>query len=475
MGQRIAAFLLDLIIMVGLLLALTIAAGLDHRGHGLAGVEIARDRLAARLLPARNFYFILMEMGPRAATFGKRAAGLRVVARSGERLTADRVIARNMMREIEFYLPLSFLFYNGAEGAGDALTALAGLAWTCIFLFFPFFNKDRMRVGDLLAGTWVVNAPKRKLTVDLAARWDGGARLRLHRRPARRLRRVRAADARAGAARPAARGDRAASPRRSAARSAWPTTAAPTSPSSPLITMRPARGWSAACCSASAAPTSSTSRSRRRTASWLPSRRSAPPRRTAPDRPRRVATAAAFSSTCDGREAPTIAEATLGSRSTQASANWARLRPGFGGERLQPLAPPRAPAGCSQAPSSRPSPRWWRGCRRGGGAPGLYLPVSTPWRERRPDDLRNAVGGAERDHFLLRLAPEQRILRLAGDEAGDAGHVDRRRGSCRRAIRKSRYSAPCRSRPRGSAPASSPRAACRRRSGGIGRDRHGRS
>ena len=28
----------------------------------------------------RNFYFVLMEMGPRAATFGKRAMGLRVVA-----------------------------------------------------------------------------------------------------------------------------------------------------------------------------------------------------------------------------------------------------------------------------------------------------------------------------------------------------------------------------------------------------------
>ena len=69
----------------------------------------------------RNGYFILMEMGPRAATFGKRASGLRVVARSGERLTADRVIARNLMREIEFYLPSSFLFYDAAEGAADAL------------------------------------------------------------------------------------------------------------------------------------------------------------------------------------------------------------------------------------------------------------------------------------------------------------------------------------------------------------------
>lgn len=173
-GQRIAAFLLDLIIMVGLLLLVTIVVGLIIASTGFAGVEIGAIIWLLGFFLLRNFYFILMEMGPRAATWGKRAAGLRVVARSGERLTADRVIARNMLREIEFYLPLSFLSYNGAEGSGDALTSLAGLAWTCIFLFFPFFNKDRMRVGDLLAGTWVVNAPKRKLTYDIAKSWEGG-------------------------------------------------------------------------------------------------------------------------------------------------------------------------------------------------------------------------------------------------------------------------------------------------------------
>jgi len=167
-GQRIPAFLLDLVIMAGMLTGLTILCAIGAFTLGLTSAEIAIIIWLLGFFLLRNFYFIVMEMGPRAATFGKRASGLRVVARSGERLTADRVIARNMMREIEFYLPLSFLFYNGAEGAGDALTALAGLAWTGLFLFFPMFNKDRMRVGDLLAGTWVVSAPRRKLTVELS-------------------------------------------------------------------------------------------------------------------------------------------------------------------------------------------------------------------------------------------------------------------------------------------------------------------
>jgi uncharacterized RDD family membrane protein YckC len=166
-GQRVGAFLLDLLIMVGILVGLTIGCFVFAFTFGLTSAEIAIVVWLLGFFLLRNFYFVIMEMGPRAATFGKRAAGLRVVARSGERLTADRVIARNMMREIEFYLPLSFLSYNASAGAADGLTSLAGLAWTGLFLFFPKFNRDRMRIGDLLAGTWVVNAPRKKLGADL--------------------------------------------------------------------------------------------------------------------------------------------------------------------------------------------------------------------------------------------------------------------------------------------------------------------
>lgn len=168
-GQRAGAFLLDWVIIIGTMIALfficaTIAGSL---GSDIGG-EIAIMIWLLGLFVMRNFYFILMEMGPRAATFGKRAVGIRVVAKSGDRLTADRVIARNLTREIEAYLPLSFILLNSAEGGGGWL-GLAGLVWTFLFLFFPAFNRDRLRVGDLLAGTWVINAPKRRLTVELAA------------------------------------------------------------------------------------------------------------------------------------------------------------------------------------------------------------------------------------------------------------------------------------------------------------------
>lgn len=165
-GQRAGAFLLDLLIMVVTLIVFSILCAILVSSLGLRSLEFGAVVWLLGFFLLRNFYFILMEMAPRAATFGKRAVGLRVVARSGDRLTADRVVARNLMREIEFYLPLSFLGYNAAEGTSGALTALAGFAWTAIFMFFPLFNQDRLRVGDLLAGTWVVNVPKRKLSDD---------------------------------------------------------------------------------------------------------------------------------------------------------------------------------------------------------------------------------------------------------------------------------------------------------------------
>lgn len=177
-GQRIGAFLIDLMVMTFALILLTIAALVLVAALGFERGEVAAIVWLLGFFLLRNFYFILMEVGPRAATLGKRALGIRVVARSGERLTADRVIARNMMREIEFYLPLSFLSYNAAEGTGSGWMALAGFAWTGIFLFFPLFNRDRLRIGDLLAGTWVVNVPKRKLSVDSLHALDVGDRFR---------------------------------------------------------------------------------------------------------------------------------------------------------------------------------------------------------------------------------------------------------------------------------------------------------
>ena len=74
------------------------------------------------------------------------------------------------MREIEVFLPLSMIAGRSGMGVADTLTTVFGLVWALLFAFFPLFNRDRMRIGDLLAGTWVVEAPRRALVEDLSAR-----------------------------------------------------------------------------------------------------------------------------------------------------------------------------------------------------------------------------------------------------------------------------------------------------------------
>ena len=92
-GQRCGAFMLDLLfILLGIIL-LTVIALLGGFSVGGSAAPVMAILWLLGFFLLRNGYFILMEMRPRAATFGKRITGLRVVARNGGRLTADAVIA----------------------------------------------------------------------------------------------------------------------------------------------------------------------------------------------------------------------------------------------------------------------------------------------------------------------------------------------------------------------------------------------
>lgn len=165
-GQRAAALILDLLIIGAgfLVLGLAIVVGLLalHR----SGSEFLLIVWLLAGFALRNFYFIAFELGPRAATPGKRRMGLRVAARDGGRLTADAIFVRNAIRELELYLPLSVLFVSG-DVVGGWIKAAATL-WCGVFVLLPLFNRDRLRAGDLLAGTWVVKVPDRRLLRDLA-------------------------------------------------------------------------------------------------------------------------------------------------------------------------------------------------------------------------------------------------------------------------------------------------------------------
>ena len=81
---------------------------------------------------------------------------------------AQAVLSRNAMRELEVFVPLSVILTQAGGEGGEGWIYLLSFIWVAIFVFFPLFNKDRLRPGDLVGGTWVVRTPKQSLLRDIA-------------------------------------------------------------------------------------------------------------------------------------------------------------------------------------------------------------------------------------------------------------------------------------------------------------------
>jgi uncharacterized RDD family membrane protein YckC len=172
-GERAAAFVLDLFIwlcaslLFYLLAALLLGPVLLGIFGGLGGALAVAIILFIAFF-VRNFYFIHFELVWQGATPGKRIVGLRVIDRRGGPLLPSAVIARNLTREIEMFLPLGLLLSLGGAAQGVAGWEKLSLAvWFLLFAALPFFNRDRMRAGDLIAGTMVISLPRRGLLRDL--------------------------------------------------------------------------------------------------------------------------------------------------------------------------------------------------------------------------------------------------------------------------------------------------------------------
>ncbi|MGZ9099834.1 MAG: RDD family protein [Brevundimonas sp.] len=174
-GQRLGALIIDLLIIIGVIVAFSISAGLVLGSMGRGSAEMIAVIWLLGLFLLRNGYFLGFEMSARAATPGKRAMGLRVAARDGGRLKFEAIFTRNVLRELELFLPLSVMLAMPLSGGGgdvDGWIYVLGLVWCAVFVFLPLFNADKLRAGDLVAGTWVLRAPRQKLLRDMA---DDGA------------------------------------------------------------------------------------------------------------------------------------------------------------------------------------------------------------------------------------------------------------------------------------------------------------
>jgi uncharacterized RDD family membrane protein YckC len=161
-GERVSAALLDFVLLHllffgGAYLIYELPLGLDHWHQFIL--------LLLLYFLLRVGFFMVMELVFQGRTPGKMLIGLRVIDRRGGPLRRHSIIARNLTREVEMYIPLVL----GLIGLNDSSSELAmiSLGWLALLVFFPLFNRDRMRLGDLIGGTWVIHEPKLAKETDL--------------------------------------------------------------------------------------------------------------------------------------------------------------------------------------------------------------------------------------------------------------------------------------------------------------------
>jgi uncharacterized RDD family membrane protein YckC len=176
-GERLTAFVIDFVFwqLATILLYIAFAVLIIGRVNLSIGATIIL--FLAFLL--RNLYFIHFELVAQGVTPGKRIVGLKVIDRHGGPLLPAAVVTRNLTREIEIFLPLALFSGLGAAGHGISFWAEATyLGWIVLVSCLPFFNRDHLRAGDLIAGTMVISVSRRVLLGELV---EGAAHFRFSR------------------------------------------------------------------------------------------------------------------------------------------------------------------------------------------------------------------------------------------------------------------------------------------------------
>src|SRR6267142_1488046 len=136
-GSRLAAGLLDLVLLILGLLALWIGGG-TVLGSLLTAPGMARSWLSAGMIILTFCflwgYFTLFEALNGGRTPGKQALGIRVVMDTGRSITPAAAVVRNLVRFVDCYFPIPFF---------PALLSM-------------FLHPSNKRPGDMAAGTIVV-------------------------------------------------------------------------------------------------------------------------------------------------------------------------------------------------------------------------------------------------------------------------------------------------------------------------------
>ncbi|MHB8691222.1 MAG: RDD family protein [Solirubrobacteraceae bacterium] len=137
LGRRIAAALIDLLVALGIFIAVGIVSGNAYSHGGSVGVNLqgVSAVVYAVLVIA---YYVLTESAT-GRTLGKALLGLRVVrAGTGEPPSTSAIVIRTLLRVVDF---LPFLYFVG-------------------FITILITGARAQRLGDLAARTTVVGVSR---------------------------------------------------------------------------------------------------------------------------------------------------------------------------------------------------------------------------------------------------------------------------------------------------------------------------
>ncbi|NSX53296.1 RDD family protein [Parasulfitobacter algicola] len=161
LGVRLGAQILDILITFLFVIAIVIMLAIVDLSRGETVMAVGSLLFFFIRIP----YYILTELFWNGETLGKRMLKIKVVSADGRSLTPHAVVVRNLTKEAEVFLPIALMFtMPGMDGWG----VLASLAWIGACLIGPFFSKKRQRLGDFIAGTYVIHKPVARLLPDLS-------------------------------------------------------------------------------------------------------------------------------------------------------------------------------------------------------------------------------------------------------------------------------------------------------------------
>ncbi len=165
-ARRMLAGALDFVPVAGYILLLLCAGLALNRRSGFASrlaSPIAMDALAflTLVLPV-ILYFAVQEGSARQATWGKRRAGLRVVARSGRRLTPGRALLRAVVKFLpwQFAHSAALQLRFGSESALAYVAAVGAQGLAVAYLLCLWLTRSHRTPYDWAAGSEVVGGPE---------------------------------------------------------------------------------------------------------------------------------------------------------------------------------------------------------------------------------------------------------------------------------------------------------------------------